>query len=45
MADALARLGWTHLTIVRGRQEPDEEPQDRQVLRSTVLHISPDTLR
>ncbi|MET9553609.1 DUF317 domain-containing protein [Streptomyces sp. NPDC006645] len=45
VADALARLGWTNLTIVRGRQEPDEAPEDRQVLRSTVLHISPDTLR
>lgn len=45
VADALTRLGWANLTIVRGRQEPDEAPQDRQVLRSTVLHISPDTLR
>lgn len=45
MADVLTRLGWTNLTVVRGRQEPDEAPQDRQVLRSTVLHISPDTLR
>lgn len=45
MTDALTRLGWTNLTIVRGRQEPDERPEDRQVLRSTVLHISPDTLR
>ncbi|OKI09385.1 hypothetical protein A6A06_01345 [Streptomyces sp. CB02923] len=45
VADTLAGLGWTSLTIVRGRQEPDEAPQDRQVLRSTVLHISPDTLR
>jgi hypothetical protein len=45
VADALAGLGWTSLTIVRGRQEPDESPQDRQVLRSTVLHISPDMLR
>ncbi|MEV8329144.1 DUF317 domain-containing protein [Streptomyces niveus] len=44
-ADALAGLGWTGLTIVRGRQEPGEAPEDRQVLRSTVLHISPDTLR
>ncbi|MFH8751880.1 DUF317 domain-containing protein [Streptomyces rimosus] len=45
VADTLAGLGWTSLTIVRGRQVPDEAPQDRQVLRSTVLHISPDTLR
>ncbi|MFE4059946.1 DUF317 domain-containing protein [Streptomyces sp. NPDC059096] len=41
----LAGLGWTSLTIVRGRHEPDAEAEDRQVLRSTVLHISPDTLR
>lgn len=45
VAHALTRLGWANLTIVRGRQEPDETPQDRQVLRSTVLHISPDALR
>ncbi|MEW2620921.1 DUF317 domain-containing protein [Streptomyces sp. NPDC048106] len=45
VADTLAGLGWTNLTIVRGRQEPDEAPEDRQVLRSTVLHISPDALR
>ncbi|WSQ12942.1 DUF317 domain-containing protein [Streptomyces sp. NBC_01231] len=45
VADTLAGLGWTSLAIVRGRQEPDEVPEDRQVLRSTVLHISPDTLR
>ncbi|MDX3350433.1 DUF317 domain-containing protein [Streptomyces sp. ME02-6979A] len=45
VADALASLGWTSLTIVRGRHEPDEESEDRQVLRSTVLHISPDSLR
>ncbi|MFE0187962.1 DUF317 domain-containing protein [Streptomyces sp. NPDC058989] len=45
VADMLASLGWTSLTIVRGRQEMDEAPEDRQVLRSTVLHISPDTLR
>ncbi|MFE9308147.1 DUF317 domain-containing protein [Streptomyces sp. NPDC006706] len=45
VADTLADLGWTSLTIIRGRQEPDEAPEDRQVLRSTVLHISPDTLR
>ncbi|WP_029387818.1 DUF317 domain-containing protein [Streptomyces leeuwenhoekii] len=45
VADALSGLGWTSLTIVRGRQEPDEKPEDRQVLRSTVLHISPDSLR
>ncbi|MER8001005.1 DUF317 domain-containing protein [Streptomyces sp. NPDC095613] len=45
VADALAGLGWTSLTIIRGRHEPDEAPEDRQVLRSTVLHISPDALR
>ncbi|MGW1052345.1 DUF317 domain-containing protein [Streptomyces sp. NPDC002521] len=45
VADTLASLGWTSLTLVRGRQEPDEAPEDRQVLRSTVLHISPDSLR
>ncbi len=45
VADTLAGLGWTSLTIVRGRREPDEADEDRQVLRSTVLHISPDTLR
>lgn len=45
VADTLAGLGWTSLTIVRGRHEPDEAPEDRQVLRSTVLHISPDALR
>ncbi|AUH40497.1 DUF317 domain-containing protein [Streptomyces sp. CMB-StM0423] len=44
VADVLGGLGWTSLTIVRGRQEPDEEPEDRQVIRSTVLHISPDSL-
>ncbi|MEU6245707.1 DUF317 domain-containing protein [Streptomyces sp. NPDC047024] len=44
VADTLSGLGWTCLTIVRGRHEPDED-EDRQVLRSTVLHISPDTLR
>ncbi len=42
VADTLADLGWTSFVIVRGR---DEAPEDRQVLRSTVLHISPDTLR
>ncbi|MCZ4103413.1 DUF317 domain-containing protein [Streptomyces sp. H39-C1] len=45
VADTLADLGWTSLTIVRGRRELDEAPEDRQVLRSTVLFISPDTLR
>ncbi|MHA4818956.1 SPDY domain-containing protein [Streptomyces aculeolatus] len=44
VADALGGLGWTCLTTVRGRREPDEAPEDRQVLRSTVLHISPDSL-
>ncbi|WP_326800308.1 DUF317 domain-containing protein [Streptomyces sp. NBC_01808] len=41
VADVLGELGWTSLTTVRGRREPD----DRQVIRSTVLHISPDALR
>ncbi|ULR48439.1 DUF317 domain-containing protein [Streptomyces deccanensis] len=45
VADTLAGLGWAGLTIVRGRQVPDEAPEDRQVLRSTVLHVSPDALR
>ncbi|MGW4345282.1 DUF317 domain-containing protein [Streptomyces sp. NPDC004690] len=45
VADTLADLGWTSLTIVRGRHEPDQAEEDRQVLRSTVLHISPDSLR
>ncbi|MFD4577477.1 DUF317 domain-containing protein [Streptomyces sp. NPDC058417] len=45
VADTLAGLGWTSLTIVRGRREPEEKPEDYEVLRSTVLHISPDALR
>ncbi|WP_435599843.1 DUF317 domain-containing protein [Streptomyces sp. C10-9-1] len=45
VADTLAGLGWASLTVVRGRHEPDEAYEDRQVLRSTVLHISPDRLR
>ncbi|MFZ4189411.1 DUF317 domain-containing protein [Streptomyces pseudogriseolus] len=45
VADTLTGLGWMSLTMVRGRQEPDEAPEDRQVVRSTVLHLSPDTLR
>jgi hypothetical protein len=45
VADTLAGLGWTSLTIVRGGHQPDEADEDRQVLRSTVLHISPDSLR
>ncbi|MFI9755773.1 DUF317 domain-containing protein [Streptomyces collinus] len=44
VADPLAELGWKNLTIVRGRQDPEEASEDRQVLRSTVLHISPDAL-
>ncbi|AUH42213.1 DUF317 domain-containing protein [Streptomyces sp. CMB-StM0423] len=44
VADALGGLGWTSLTTVRGRLDPDEAPEDRQVLRSTVLHISPESL-
>ncbi|MFG3099635.1 DUF317 domain-containing protein [Streptomyces sp. NPDC048182] len=45
VADTLASLGWASLMLVRGCREPDEAPEDRQVLRSTVLHISPDSLR
>ncbi|WP_432184242.1 DUF317 domain-containing protein [Streptomyces tendae] len=45
VADTLAGLGWTSLTLIRGRREPDEAPEDRHVLRSIVLHISPDSLR
>ncbi|MFJ4972071.1 DUF317 domain-containing protein [Streptomyces sp. NPDC088755] len=45
VADTLSGLGWTSLTVVRGRHEPDEAPEDRLVVRSTVLHISPDALR
>ena len=45
VADTLADLGWTSVTIVRGRQGLGEVSEDRQVLRSTVLHLSPDTLR
>ncbi|MFB7630469.1 DUF317 domain-containing protein [Streptomyces sp. NPDC056149] len=45
VADTLAGLGWMSLTIVRGRQDPDEDREERQVLRSTVLHISPDGRR
>ncbi|MFJ1730196.1 DUF317 domain-containing protein [Streptomyces sp. NPDC088254] len=44
VAETLAGLGWTSLTIVRGRHEPDEAPEDRKILRSTVLHVSPDVL-
>ncbi|MFC9746847.1 DUF317 domain-containing protein [Streptomyces niveus] len=45
VAETLTGLGWANLAIVRGRREPDEGPEERQVLRSTVLHVSPDTLR
>ncbi|MDF9814165.1 DUF317 domain-containing protein [Streptomyces sp. SPB162] len=45
VADNLAGFGWTSLTVVRGRRELDEPLEDLQVLRSTVLHISPDALR
>ncbi|MFI7102793.1 DUF317 domain-containing protein [Streptomyces sp. NPDC050161] len=40
----LSTLGWADLTIVRGRREADEPEDARQVLRSTVLHLRPDTL-
>ncbi|MDT0382296.1 DUF317 domain-containing protein [Streptomyces sp. DSM 42041] len=42
VADTLSGIGWTNLALIRGRKQPDE---DQQVLRSTVLHISPDGLR
>ncbi|MFF5090730.1 DUF317 domain-containing protein [Streptomyces niveus] len=45
VADSLTGFGWTSLTVVRGRRELDEPLEDHQVLRSTVLHISPDALR
>ncbi|MFE6025618.1 DUF317 domain-containing protein [Streptomyces niveus] len=45
VAESLAGFGWTSLTVVRGRRELDEPPDDNQVLRSTVLHISSDALR
>ncbi|MFJ7059987.1 DUF317 domain-containing protein [Streptomyces microflavus] len=45
VADRLAGIGWTSLTVVRGGRELDEPLEDHQVLRSTVLHISPDALR
>ncbi|WP_234386270.1 DUF317 domain-containing protein [Streptomyces sp. ERV7] len=44
VAALLTEAGWTTLTLVRGRREPDEMPEARQVLRSTVLHIAPDAL-
>lgn len=44
VADSLAGLGWTSLTAVRGRRDFDELG-DHHVVRSTVLHISPDALR
>jgi hypothetical protein len=45
VADALTALGWTALIIVRGRQVPDEAPEEQQIARSTVLHIAPDARR
>ncbi|MFI7290004.1 DUF317 domain-containing protein [Streptomyces anulatus] len=45
VAGQLAGFGWTSLTVVRGRRELDEPLEGRQVLRSTVLYISPDGLR
>ncbi|WP_461110865.1 SPDY domain-containing protein [Streptomyces calidiresistens] len=45
VADTLTDLGWRGLTLVRGRREPQEASEDRQVVRSTVLHIGPDALR
>ncbi|MFJ9789376.1 DUF317 domain-containing protein [Streptomyces globosus] len=40
----LTAAGWTSLTLVRGRREPDESDDARQVLRSTVLYVAPDAL-
>lgn len=45
VADNLANCGWTSLTVVRGQRLLDEPLEDLQVMRSTVLHISPDALR
>ncbi|WP_434593170.1 DUF317 domain-containing protein [Streptomyces sp. A5-4] len=45
VADNLAGCGWTSLTTVRGRRVLDGPLEDLQVLRSTVLHISPDARR
>ncbi|MBP5935389.1 DUF317 domain-containing protein [Streptomyces acidiscabies] len=44
VADTLASLGWTSYTMVRGRHAPDEPEEHREVVRSTVLHTSPDGL-
>ncbi|MGK4906461.1 DUF317 domain-containing protein [Streptomyces albus] len=44
VAGTLTGLGWTNLTLVRGRQETAEADEERQVVRSTVLHLSPDAL-
>lgn len=40
----LTEAGWTSLTLVRGRREPDEPVEARQVVRSTVLYIAPNAL-
>ncbi|MFD9793301.1 DUF317 domain-containing protein [Streptomyces sp. NPDC059070] len=40
----LSEAGWTSLTLVRGRREPGEPFEARQVLRSTVLYIAPGAL-
>ncbi|WP_191869154.1 DUF317 domain-containing protein [Streptomyces virginiae] len=40
----LTAAGWTSLTLVRGRREPDESDDARQVLRSTVLYVAADAL-
>lgn len=45
VADSLADVGWTSLTVIRGQRELDEPLEKHQVLRSTVLHISPDALQ
>ncbi|UUS33982.1 MULTISPECIES: DUF317 domain-containing protein [Streptomyces] len=45
VASHLTGAGWIGLTLVRGRREPDEPEEARQVVRSTVLYVAPDGLR
>ncbi|MER6257037.1 DUF317 domain-containing protein [Streptomyces sp. NPDC001584] len=42
---ALTEAGWTSVTIIRGRREPDESESAPEVIRSTSLHIGADALR
>nr|WP_308405682.1 DUF317 domain-containing protein [Streptomyces tardus] len=42
VADTLSGLGWTALTMVRGRHQRGDDPG---VLRSTVLHLGADARR